>query len=643
MTSTNSVEAVTWADKVASALDKVSAFDRWINKIALGLLAAGAIFAFIAVCGRYIFNSPILGDLEIIEVLLVVVAFFACAHTQLRKRHVAVDMVINKVSPRVRAIMTFAHRSVSIAVLALVVWQTWGNAQYFMDIDVKTVVLGFPLYPFAFAITFGCLLLFIVLLRDLFSDIATLLRLRLGVGGWVVTGVIPVGFTILVALWAVGSWHVSPLLQGGLGMALMVALFFTAMPISFVLILVGFIGMANLKGLNPGLSLLGTVPYTNTANYIWAVLPFFMLMGMLVWKAGLSEDIYRTGYKWFGQYPGGICMGTLAASSGFAAVVGDNVTSTVTMGALGIPEMRRYKYDDGLASGAICAGGTLGPLIPPSLYFIIYGVLTEQSIGELFMAGIIPGILLATMFMGYVYLQCRIKPIMGPRGPVFSFKEKVGSLVFVWPILILFLLIIGGIYGGVFTPSEAGAIGAVGTLAIGLAMRRFTAIKIYDALLHTTVFVGQMFILLAGARMLGYFLTGTGLPLAMANLLAGLAVPSWVILWLLFIALIVIGCFMPATPAILICIPIFYPIAVTGLGYDPIWFGVALVVLHNVAGITPPYGINMFMLKVLFPEIDMGSIFKGVTPFVLVTVLFLIIITLFPQLAIWLPRVLRGA
>lgn len=424
-------------------------------------------------------------------------------------------------------------------------------------------------------------------------------------------------------------------------MGLLLLFLFFGMPVGFTLAMVALLGMAYVRGPEAGFTVIGTELYRNTAQYSWAVLPLFMLMGFFCFFAAMSKDLYLTAYKWLGHLPGGIAMATVGACTVFGAVVGDNLTGTVTMGTISLPEMKRYKYDTRLAVGCVCSGGTIGTLIPPSIGFILYGVLAEQSIGQLFIAGIFPGLLCAALFMVYIYLSCRLNPKLGPRGEITGFREKLISLKLTWPILVLFMLVIGGIYGGLFTPGEGGAIGACGALIVALSMRRMSWERFIATLLETGRMTAMCFIILGGAMMFGYVLAATRLPIEVADFVTGFNLPPLGTLIAILSVLVILGCVMPAIPMIIITVPIFFPTVMT-LGYDPIWFGVIMVLMLNIASITPPYGINIFALKGVAKDVSIGTMFRGVIPFVLCGLLCVAIIIAFPQIATWLPYALRG-
>jgi tripartite ATP-independent transporter DctM subunit len=367
------------------------------------------------------------------------------------------------------------------------------------------------------------------------------------------------------------------------------------------------------------------------------VIPLFVLMGEFCFFAGIGRDLYDMAYKWLGPLPGGLSMGTVAACGGFAAVCGDSMATAVTMGTVAIPEMKRYQYDSRLAAGCVAAGGTLGVLIPPSLAFILYALLADQSIALLFIAGILPGILLILLFMLSIYLRARRNPELGPPGPSTTVREKIYSLKGVWATLLLFAVVIGGMYIGVFTPTEGGGIGAFGAFVIGVARRRLDWNGILSSLLEAGKISAVCIGILLGAQVFGIFMAASKLPIDLANYVAQLPVPSLVILIAILVIYLFLGCLMPAIPMLILTVPIFYPV-VTSMGYDPIWFGVIMVLMFEMAVITPPMGINVLALQTVTKEISLTDMFRGVLPFLVAMIFCVIILIIFPQIALFLPN-----
>jgi len=412
------------------------------------------------------------------------------------------------------------------------------------------------------------------------------------------------------------------------------------MPIGFSFATVGFLGFLLVRNLEAALNLLGAVPYTWGSTYAMVVIPLFVLMGQFAFHSGISGDLYAAGYKWVGRQPGGLALATQLACTGFAACTGSSLASAATMGTIAIPEMKKYNYSPRLATACVAAGGTLGILIPPSVIFIIYGFLTGTSIGKLFIAGIFPGILLSLLFLGLIYFMCRRNPRFGPRGPSFPWKERFTSLAGVWGMLFLFLLVIGGIYMGIFTPSEAGAVGAFGAFLIILLRRRLTWANLIATLKDTVRTTAMIFMILIGAQIFNGFLALSGIPAMIAHGLGGLPISPHAILLIILAVYIPLGMVMDALPMILLTLPTMFPI-VAGLGFNPIHFGVLLCIMCELANVTPPMGMNLYIVRGVARDVPIEQIIVGIVPFAIMMMVCVAILIPFPQISLFLPGLMR--
>ncbi|MGD8562657.1 MAG: TRAP transporter large permease [Desulfarculaceae bacterium] len=423
---------------------------------------------------------------------------------------------------------------------------------------------------------------------------------------------------------------------GAIGIIALLVLILAGIPIGIALLVVGFVGFAYLVSPVAALSLLAEEIFLTLSSYSLAVLPLFFLMGQLAYQAGMSKRLFATAYSWMGHLPGGLAMAAVGGCAGFSAISGSSSATAATMGLVALPEMRKYKYNLSLATGSIAAGGTLGILIPPSVVLIIYGIQTEQSIGRLFVAGILPGILLASLFIVTIFIFSLKNRDLAPQGPRTSFKEKLYSLPGALEALILFGLVMGGLLAGWFTPTEAGGVGSLGALIIGLVRRKLKLRDIGRAAVETALVVAMLFLILAGAMMFGKFLAVSRIPTELAEWAVALPFPKIVILILVMAIYALGGCIMDALSFLLVTISVFFPMVVR-LGYDPIWFGVIIVILLEMGAITPPVGINVYVIKGVAPDVDLGLIFKGVFPFFLAMILCVIILILWPSIALVLP------
>jgi tripartite ATP-independent transporter DctM subunit len=432
----------------------------------------------------------------------------------------------------------------------------------------------------------------------------------------------------------------SPTTVGLIGLAILVIFLFSRMPVAFVMGLLGVVGFSYVVSVEGGMRMLAKDFFDIFGSYSLTVVPLFMLMGQITFHAGISSRLFDTAYKLIGHLPGGLAMAAVAACAGFAAICGSTNAAATTMGTVALPEMKRYKYDDELATGTIAAGGSLGILIPPSVIFIVYGILTEQSIGSLFIAGIVPGLLLSFLFVAAIYVWVKMKPETAPRGPKTTLKEKLVSLAGVGDTLILFILVMGGLFAGFFTPTEAGAVGAGGAILLGFIRRRLTWKGFIQAAIESTRISCMVLVIVAGATMFGHFLAITRIPFALATWVSELAMPHWAIMAFIIFLYLIGGAFVDALALILLTIPIFYPV-VTSMGYDPIWFGVIIVLVTQMGVITPPVGVNVYIVNGIAKDVPLMTIFRGAVPFLIAIILCSLIMIPFPQIALFLPKLMH--
>jgi tripartite ATP-independent transporter DctM subunit len=413
------------------------------------------------------------------------------------------------------------------------------------------------------------------------------------------------------------------------------------MPIGFAFVAVGFLGFGLVRSFNAAFGLLGEVPYTWGSTYTMVVIPLFVLMGQFAFQSGISEDLYETAYKWVGNKPGGIALATTLACSLFAACTGSSLASAATMGTIALPEMRKFNYSIRLATGCVAAGGTLGILIPPSVVFIVYGVLTGTSIGQLFIAGILPGILLTLLFMLLIYMMCLHKPEIGPPGPSYSWNQRVKSLWGVSGMLALFILITGGLYLGIFAPTEAGAMGAFGAFLFMVLKGRLTWARFASAVLSTVKTTAMIFMILVGAQVFNGFLALSGIPAMIASGIGNLAVSPYLVLVFILLVYIPLGMMMDGMPMILLTLPTFFPVVVD-LGFNPIWFGVLVCVMCELATITPPMGMNLYIIKQISGgEATLQQVVLGVFPFMIMILICVAILMAVPQISLLLPSLMH--
>jgi len=432
----------------------------------------------------------------------------------------------------------------------------------------------------------------------------------------------------------------TPVQVGVLGCVLLVVLLMSSMPVAFVMAIVGVVGFAVIVSPGAALSMITSDLYEIFSSYSLTVIPLFVFMGQVAFHAGISRRLFNTAYCWLGSFPGGLAMATVGACTGFGAICGSGPATAATMASVALPEMKRYGYDMELGCGSVAAGGSLGMLIPPSVVFIVYAILTEQSIGKLFIAGILPGLLIAALFCLVIYAHCRLRPHLGPRGPKTTWREKFSSLAGVSETLVLFLLVIGGMFLGWFTPTEAAAVGAGGSLIVALAKRRLNRKMLARSLRETVRTSCMVMMVVAGAVVFGHFLAVTRIPFELATWLAGLPLPRWLIMGFIILFYLISGCFVDALALILLTMPIFFPV-VMGLKYDPIWFGVIVVVVTQMGVISPPVGVNVYVVSGIERDVPLQTVFKGALPFLGALILASAVLVAFPQISLVLPGLVK--
>ena len=411
-----------------------------------------------------------------------------------------------------------------------------------------------------------------------------------------------------------------------------------------ILIAIGLIFYGVPIGLGNGLMIGWPLTVVQTELVAWEVgtdflfiaAPLFLFMGQLVFHTGIATDLFDAVYKWFGRLPGGLAVTSTIASAGFGAVTGSSVAAVATMASMVMPEMRRYKYDLSLATGSLASAGTLAILIPPSIPLVFIGVWTETSIGKLFVAGIVPGVLMAAVYALWIVIRCSLSPELGPRGPAFSWPERFKSLSKLLPTAVIFGIVLGGIYMGVFTPTEASAIGSIGVIGVAATMRRLTRQAMKDSLHQAAILSAMIYVMFLGGTLIGKFLVQTEVTSALIAFVGQLHVSRYAVIALFVVLYLILGAVLDTFGMIILTLPFVFPVTLA-LGFDRIWFGVFLTIMIELALITPPVGLNVYVMKRFAPEVPLMDVFRGAAPFVVLTLLVVVLITVFPQIVLWLP------
>lgn len=428
----------------------------------------------------------------------------------------------------------------------------------------------------------------------------------------------------------------SPSSIGLLGIAILVLLFLSRVPVAFAMGLMGFLGFSYLTSLSASLDMIAIDMFQVFSSYNLTVVPMFVLMGCLAFRIGMSKRIFDASYVLLGNLRGGLTIASILGSAAFSAICGSTSATAAAMGTVVLPQMKRYKYDDSFATGCIASAGTLGILIPPSALLIIYGIITEQSIGKLFIAGVLPGLLLALAFIVTIFILCSRNPDIGPPGPATTLREKFHTFPIFIEVMIIFTMVLGGLLTGWFSPTQAGGAGAGTVALLGLIKKTLKWKALLEAAEDTLYITCMVMFVVFGATLFGRFIAVTQLPFTLSNWIGTLPLPPFLIMIIIVLIHIIGGCFMDGLALIMLTVPILFP-TVIALGYDPIWFGIIVTLIVEMGAITPPVGINVYVIKGIAPDVSLETIFKGIFPFLWALVIVTILIIAFPKIAIFLP------
>ena len=425
---------------------------------------------------------------------------------------------------------------------------------------------------------------------------------------------------------------------GGIGILVLIGLSLLRVPLGAAMGLVGLAGYAAIDGWEKAFIVFGTTPYDLT-HYSFSVLPLFILMGIVATRSNMSFELFQAANAVFAGKRGSLPMATIGACAGFSAISGSSLATAATFTQIAVPEMRRYGYDERLATGAVAAGGTLGILIPPSVIMVIYALAAEESVPMLFAAGMIPGLILVVLFMMVVWVMVRIHPEWAPEGPKMPIGERLRAIIAMWKLVLLFSIAVGGIYAGWFSPTEAAGIAAFVAIVIAFATRQLTWGGLYDCVMETLRTTAMLMFIIVGAWIFAYFVVQTRLPNALIDIIKIFELAPWAVILMILIFYIILGCVLDAVAIILVTVPVFLPVAVA-LGYDSVRYGILMVVVVEIGLITPPVGLNIFVMRAQLPDIALTTMFRGIAPFLVADALLILLLFLFPQIALWLPNLL---
>jgi len=590
---------------------------------------------------RGVFNVSFPGTIELVRVLMILAVFGGMSYAALENAHIRVDILVNLFSRPVKRAVIAAADLLAFCVVLLISIQTFIEARTLWAENANTGLLQIPFAPFALAASVFLLFFAFALLCDFLAAVADTVAEKTK-GRFILFGAVVICIILFFASLEPSILPISfsPGIAGVLCLIFMFLLIFLGVHIGAAMAFITLFGFSYLVNPEAGRTLLSMTSISIASDYIWSVFPMFAFLGLIAASIGLGKDIYETAYKWLGHSPGGLASATVAGCSGLAAVVGDSTTGVVTMSAVAYPEMKARGYDEGLMTGCICAGGAIGILIPPSIGLLVYSIITEQSIGKLFLAGLLPGLLETLALVLYISIICKRKPHLGPPGDKTSFKDKILSLKHAWQVVLLFLLVIGGIYTGVFSAYEAAAVGAFTVMIIGIITQRLTFRNFFNGVIEATKMTSFLLFIFVYANALSQFLAISQIPVTLANFVIGLGIHKYGTLFAIIVLYILIGCVMNVLPAMILTLPILYP-TVTNLGFDPIWFGVVVTITLEIGVLTPPIGMNVFAMSGIVKEVPIYRIFKGVTPFWLVMILVLLILTVFPQISLILVQLMH--
>lgn len=617
----------------------------WPNRAALILggfaLALITTITAIDVTLRNLAATIVPGGAEIIGLVTTLVVLAALATVELERGHIRVDMLLNAMNERFRDGMVVGGLILTFALMAVTAVQILEQSQHLLRNQLVTGRLEVPLWPFVGAAAFYVLLFLLALLSNFAERFANVLRKGGLLGLLIVCGWLLLSFMIVaVALDpALMPFEVSRTVKGIACIVLCFILIFLGVHVASGMAVSAFLGISLLITPMASLTSLGTTTVAVVSDPIWSVVPLFTWMGFIIVASGFADDLFRAAYRWIGHLPGGLASASTMACAGLSSIVGDTLTGVYAMGSIALPQMEKYKYDMKLATASIACSATIGVLIPPSIAFIVYGMITQVSIGKLFMAGVIPGILFAVILIGLITIRAWLDPAIAPRGEVSTWQQRREAGAQTWPILLLIFVVLGGIYTGAVTPNEAGGLGVVGALGIGLVTKRLSLSGMWHALEKALRLTAGIILIFMFATVFSRFIALSGFTAELGQLVTDLDLGKYQLMAAILVFYVLIGMFMNALPALVLTVPLFFPLVMSA-GFDPIWFGVVVVVMVELGVVTPPIGMNVFAIASIAKGVSMYEVFVGVMPFWIAFVLLIILLIAFPQISLFLPSLM---
>lgn len=604
-------------------------------------LAAIMLLTVADVVMRNLFAMVVPGGMELAGLLMVFVALSTLALVEQEKGHIRVDVLLNGLPDFARRPLLAGGLLLTLATICITALQIASQALYLRGNGIVTGVLAIPEWPFAAAAAVFMALFAIALLANLIAAFGEVAKTGDGRSLAILAVWAAVALAIVWFALRPGDlpFDIPREMRGAGSIALCFVLIFLGVHIAAAMAITAVLGISFM--ISPGASLtsLGTTALDVVGDQTWSAVPLFTWMGLIVVACGFAESLYRAAYRWIGHLPGGLASASTVACAGLSSIVGDTLSGVYSMGSIALPQMRTYGYDMKLAAASIACAATIGVMIPPSIAFIVYGMITEVSIGKLFVAGVLPGILFAVILIAMITVRAIIDPSLAPRGERSSWRERLMSTVEIWPILALILLVLGGLYGGLVTPNEAGGLGVGGALVIAALTGRLSRQSLWQSIEMTLRLSTAIIVIFMFATVFSRFIAISGLTGQLADLIAGMQLGKYELLAAIVAFYVVIGMFMNALPALVLTVPLFFPLAMNA-GFDPIWFGVVCVIMVELGVVTPPIGVNVFAIASLTKDVTMYEIFRGVFPFWFAFLGLVALITVFPQIVLFLPSLM---